>query len=117
MYDIVNNIDGVSDLSNIDASLTDLDNRVYVIEENGVTTADIDSLDSSADLDIADDNGNVLVRFEDGHIKTKNFDSSVIDSSVSGIENYIDGLDSSVAELYSILSNLVSRIEALENNV
>jgi lysophospholipase L1-like esterase len=31
--------------------------------------------DDDADLDIADDNGNVLVRFNDGHVQTKNFDS------------------------------------------
>ena len=30
---------------------------------------------SSSDLDIVDEKGNVLVRFENGHIKTKNFDS------------------------------------------
>ncbi len=29
-----------------------------------------------SDLDITDDNGNVLARFENGHFKTKNFDSS-----------------------------------------
>ena len=31
--------------------------------------------DNDADLDIADDSGNVLVRFNDGHVQTKNFDS------------------------------------------
>ena len=34
--------------------------------------------DSTADLDIADYYGNVIVRFENGHIKTKEFDSSNI---------------------------------------
>lgn len=33
---------------------------------------------SPADFEIADENGNVLVRFENGHIKTENFDSSSI---------------------------------------
>lgn len=32
--------------------------------------------DSSADLNIGDEAGNVLAQFKDGHIKTKNFDSS-----------------------------------------
>ena len=30
---------------------------------------------SGADLEIADENGNILARFEEGHIKTKNFNS------------------------------------------
>lgn len=36
---------------------------------------------SDTDLDIADEKGNVLARFTDGHIKTKNFDSSNISST------------------------------------
>jgi hypothetical protein len=40
-----------------------------------VVSADIDS-----DLEIADDEGNVLARFENGNIKTKNFDSSNVPS-------------------------------------
>lgn len=31
---------------------------------------------SQANLNIGDENGNVLAEFKDGHIKTKNFDSS-----------------------------------------
>ena len=33
---------------------------------------------SDSDLDVADENGNVLARFKDGHIKTKNFDSEKV---------------------------------------
>ena len=32
---------------------------------------------SSADLSIGDEDGNAIVQFKNGHIKTKNFDSSV----------------------------------------
>ena len=35
---------------------------------------------NNADLDIADGNGNVLVRFAEGHLKTKNFDSKEVDA-------------------------------------
>ena len=50
---------------------------------------------SDSDLDVADEKGNVLARFKDGHIKTKNFDSSEIPTnpsqamsiSLSGIYN------------------------------
>lgn len=33
---------------------------------------------SSADLDVADKDGKILVRFANGHVKTKNFDSSAV---------------------------------------
>ena len=36
-----------------------------------------------ADLDIADLDGNVITRFSEGHIKTKNFDSKAIESLVA----------------------------------
>lgn len=39
--------------------------------------ADVKTDNSSADLNIADDKGNVLLSLARGHIKTKNFDSSV----------------------------------------
>lgn len=39
--------------------------------------ADVKTDNSSADLNIADDKGNVLLLLAKGHIKTKNFDSSV----------------------------------------
>ena len=35
-----------------------------------------DSTETGIDLDVSDENGNVIVRFKDGHIQTKNFDSS-----------------------------------------
>lgn len=36
--------------------------------------------ENGTDLDIADDSGNVLVEFSDGHVKTKNFDSRELKS-------------------------------------
>ena len=38
----------------------------------------LDSDAEDADLDVADENGNVILRLEDGQVKTKNFDSSDI---------------------------------------
>ena len=53
----------------------------------GQLTEEIDSLPevknpigNNADLYISDESGNVVVKFADGHIKTKNFDSSDIDA-------------------------------------
>lgn len=51
-----------------------------------------DSTKTGVDLDVSDENGNVIVRFAGGHIKTKNFDSSnagadmVKDSTKSGVD-------------------------------
>ena len=46
--------------------------------------ADIESTDAeNVDLDVTDENGNVLARFEEGHIKTKKFDSSNLKSMVT----------------------------------
>lgn len=39
--------------------------------------------DADADFDLADDEGNVAVRLSGGHIKTKNFDSSQIQHTVT----------------------------------
>jgi hypothetical protein len=40
-------------------------------------TCSIRSDMSSADLSLGDEDGNAIVQFKNGHIKTKNFDSSV----------------------------------------
>lgn len=50
------------------------------MEESMPVTGD-ESVQGS-DLDIVDENSNVLVRFEDGHIKTKKFDSSKMQVTV-----------------------------------
>ena len=55
--------------SNIDVYIATMDD-LYKLPDIKSTSG------STADLDVTDDDGNVLVRFEDGHIKTKNFDSS-----------------------------------------
>lgn len=50
--------------------------------------------EEGADFDLADSDGNVLVRFEDGHIKVKNFDSSTLsDSFNEKIDIQQDSLD------------------------
>ena len=56
-----------------------IDDETYKIESDVVSSNDA----SSADLNLGDENGEVVVQFEGGHIKTKNFDSrkSGIDAS------------------------------------
>ena len=63
----------------------DIDNEPTVgsnnlVKSGGVYKGVREIVDSyntlSSDLDVADDNGNVLMRLKDGHIKIKNFDSS-----------------------------------------
>lgn len=41
----------------------------------------LDSNKTGIDLDVSDENGNVIMRLQGGHIKTLNFDSSVISDS------------------------------------
>lgn len=41
-----------------------------------------DTVESGADLYICDANGNVIAKFQDGHIVTKNFDSSSVDNDL-----------------------------------
>lgn len=63
-------------------------NSKNLVESGGVyeKISEIGTLNTEgvpqSDLDIIDENGNVLVRFEGGHIKTKNFDSSKMSITV-----------------------------------
>lgn len=54
-------------------------NPVWVDQTGGNGDPEIrTSTETGIDLDIADASGNVLMRLQDGHIKTENFDSSVL---------------------------------------
>ena len=46
--------------------------------KSGIT----DSTESGIDLDVSDESGNVIARFKDGHIRTKNFDSSELGTGI-----------------------------------
>ena len=46
-----------------------------------------ESDETGVDLDVSDKNGNVLVRFKNGHISTKEFDSSTLASALNGKQN------------------------------
>lgn len=48
-----------------------------VISREFARTCNIRRDTSSADLSLGDEDGNAIVQFENGHIRTKNFDSSV----------------------------------------
>lgn len=53
-------------------------NPIWVDQTGGNADPEIrTSTETGIDLDIADASGNVLMRLQDGHIKTENFDSSV----------------------------------------
>lgn len=86
-------------LTEIQEAMSDLPDGQAVSAQVALNTAAIEELsekvgqggvyatDSSAqsDLDISDENGNVLVRFANGHIKVKNFDSVDNNESISAI--------------------------------
>lgn len=71
--------------------ITDLKSALTHTPEQATTSSNND------DLDISDKNGNVLVRFVDGHIKTKNFDSENNDA-----ENNVDSVGVAGTQLLDI---------------
>ena len=74
--DVATAVDGL-------ASEEYVDEAIEGIELPGMEglTVEQDELDPDRDLVFQDSQGNVLCEFSDGHIKTKNFDSSKIDAS------------------------------------
>ena len=124
----VNSSDGDSDLDVADSS----GNVILRLNEGHIQTKNFNSIDCSAfdfdkdypyiishvyserdesDFDLADSSGNVLVRFVNGHIKTKNFDSENIDSMNASIISYIDTKDQEV------LSNCLDQIDDISKTV
>ena len=66
-------------------STTDVMSQKAVTDElNNVPYTD-DSI-SDADLSVTDELGNAIVQFEDGHIKTKNFDSKQLNAVIDNID-------------------------------
>ena len=62
--------------------------KLNTIEEGAEVNDVATENTGNEDLSFADDYGNTLVQFKDGHIKTKNFDSSnIIDYIGDVIEN------------------------------
>lgn len=59
--------------------------------------------DTDSDLDIADENGNVLARFSDGHIKTKEFNSRIVPSQ--------DAVDDTDLDISDPQGNVVLRLK------
>lgn len=63
-------------------------NSNNLVKSGGVysTTPSITDTDAESDLDISDEDGNVLMRLSDGHIKTKNFNSELYARIISGVD-------------------------------
>lgn len=74
------NSENVGDLSNLDTTnRTNLVEAINEVKSNTVENApSVDLTNATSSLDISDSQGNVLVRFEEGHVKTKYFDSSEV---------------------------------------
>ena len=64
-------------INDLKETLSQLGSAIEAIPANYNSSA------TDIDLDITDEDGNVLVRFADGHIETKNFDSSEIAQELS----------------------------------
>ena len=74
------------DLTEIETAISSLDEDVSVVEANVNLLPEIKAVDGQGtDLDICDASGNVVVRFADGRIKTKKFNSVDHEIIYSGI--------------------------------
>lgn len=83
-HDLLNNMEqGISavdgEVAEVAADVADLTDDVADLESQIADMSEVkDSTKTGVDLDISDTAGNVLMRLKDGHIQTKNFDSSAI---------------------------------------
>ena len=69
---------------------TGVNEKLNTIEE-GADVSNVSTQDTMfRDLDVSDEQGNVLVRFANGHIKTKNFDSTGVNEKLNTIEEGAD---------------------------
>ena len=66
------------EIGNVKSAINSLECGIEDLPEEKLPSSD-------SDLDVTDESGNVLVRFEDGHVKTKEFNSS--DIRTSGLNN------------------------------
>ena len=113
-----------------DLDITDEDNNVLVrFKDGGIKTknfnsegvnAKLDGIEEGAeandvktatqfdsDLDIADENGNVLVRFKNGGIKTKYFDTvKYAKRPAGGYENFLVSVNAEIEDNYSETGSL-----------
>ena len=83
-----------SDIQNMETQIDALENAINQFPAADSIPTMAESEDAEVDLYVCDSNGNVLAKFEDGHIKTKNFDSSSIQFDL------ITDASSNVADLY-----------------
>lgn len=85
-----------------DAEKAELVNYLY-----SITNVRVLDIEGDSDLDITDLSGNVLSRFSDGHIKTKNFDSrNVINQS------QLDALNDSINDRFEDVSEEIEEIDS-----
>lgn len=78
-----------------------------------------DSESSGIDLDVADSQGNVILRLQDGHIKTKNFDSSDIQTELEFDDTPIANSNNPVKSsgIYEAMEDLQDAIDGVESGL
>ena len=84
------NFDSSKDATESDRGLMSSNDKTKLntIEQGAeVNAVEIENLESFTDLNVTDDDNNILVLFQDGNIKTKNFDSSNTPAGESGSIN------------------------------
>jgi len=96
------------DLDDIDDDISDLSDDIDDVNEKlAIYPKTANSNTSGIDLDVTDPQGNVLVRFKDGHIETKNFNSKTKDVMVKPT----DAAASVDFDLCDVAGNVIARIE------
>ena len=77
--DAIDDLD--SDLTDLKSDLSELESAVNTLP--GIKNSNAESVD----LDVSDPSGNVIARFANGHIQTKNFDSADIPDLISEVSD------------------------------
>ena len=81
-----------TDINNLKSQVSGLGNDINDLEIDVSEALKIkESLEVDSDLDVADESGNVLVRFIDGNIYTSEFDSTNINEDISNLKNQVNG--------------------------
>ena len=89
----------VPDSKKVHDEIDSLKEDLNIAESKLSRTPTTPDSDGEADLDVADEAGNVLVRFKEGHIFTKGFNSKTVTEEVSQSAKQMDSEDDN-ADLY-----------------
>lgn len=130
-----------SDAENVDLDISDPNGNVILrLADGHIQTKNFDSSDFAAvqedvediqsavdatpliknssatgvDLDVSDNAGNVIMRLQGGHIKSKNFDSSALADEISGMQEDITEIEEAIAPITPVTVTVDSVADLLD---